>query len=89
MRMSSTTNNIVEVELTYTDYTTRMYKIPIQGDPWERLNATKAAIAEFNTEAASASSAVAQTFLSASGAPVGGITEAVIVQMTTEDIYNA
>ena len=89
MIMSTTTSNIIQVELTYTDYTTRNYKIPVKGELTDdTLDTAKAGIRAFNAAASSASSATAQTFLSASGAPVGSITDATLISTETEVIYN-
>ncbi len=86
----STTQIDIQVELTYTDYTKRNYRIPFKGEVTaENITAAKAAIEAFNTAAGAASSAVAMTFISDDGAVVGGITDATIIQTTEEDIYNA
>lgn len=84
--MAVTTTRNVNVELTYTDYTTRNYKIPLNTT---QSSMVKTGIRNFNTAAADPNSSVAQTFLSDGGARVGSITNAVIVQKEEEEIYHA
>lgn len=84
--MAVTTTKTVNVELTYTDYTTRNYKIPLNTTQGSLV---KTAIRNFNTAAANANSSVAQTFLSDGGARVGSITNATIVVKEEEEIYHA
>lgn len=88
--MSTTTSDVIQVELTYRDYTTRNYKIPSKnGFTQEGMDDAKAGIRAFNAAASSASSATAQTFLSATGAPVGSITDATLIHTESEVIYHA
>lgn len=88
--MSTKTSDVIQVEMTYTDYTTRNYKIPSKtGFTQEGMDAAKAGIRAFNAAASSASSATAQTFLSATGAPVGSITDATLIHTEEEEIYHA
>lgn len=84
--MAVTTTRTVNVEMTYTDYTTRNYKVPLNTT---QSSMVKTAIRNFNTAAADANSSVAQTFLSDSGARVGSITNATIVEKQEEEIYHA
>lgn len=86
--MSTKTSDVIQVEMTYTDYTTRNYKIPSKTG-FEGMDAAKAGIRAFNAAASSASSATAQTFLSATGAPVGSITDATLIHTEEEEIYHA
>lgn len=82
----ATTNTTINTTLTYTDYSQRTYKIPVQDGTTNE--AMKTALRNFNVAAASASSSVAQTFLSDGGAPVASINEAVIVERTEDVIYS-
>lgn len=83
------TTDTVNVELAYTDHTERTYKIPFNGEKSaEGYNAVKQAIRNFNTAAADSTSAVAQTFLSKSGAPAAGIMNATLVTITEDVIYS-
>lgn len=82
--MAVTTTNTLNMKATYGDYTERTYKINWNGNT---DIATK--IQAFNQAAASASSSVAQTFLSENGAQITAITEATTVTRTEEEIYNA
>lgn len=84
----STTTNTIQLEISYTDYSERTYKIPYKRDISEGTEATKTAIRAFNTAAADSNSAVAQTFLSNTGAPAASITSATLVKKTEEVIYN-
>jgi len=79
----------INVELAYTDHSERTYKIPYNGERTAAgYAAAKQAIRNFNTAAADANSAVAQTFLSKSGAPAAGIMNATLVEVTEEVIYS-
>lgn len=83
------TTDTINVELAYTDHSERTYKIPYNGEKTaEGYAAAKQAIRNFNTAAADSTSAVAQTFLSKSGAPVAGIMNATLVEVTEEVLYN-
>ena len=83
--MAVTTTKTVNVELTYTDYTTRNYKIPLNTTQGSLV---KTAIRNFNTAAADQTGAVAQTFLSDGGATVAEITSAVMIETTEEVLFN-
>lgn len=85
--MAETTTLTMNVGLTYTDYSTRTYKLPIREMPTE-LEPFKTAIRNFNVAASSASSSVAQTFISDNGAPVASINEATLVIRTEEVLYS-
>lgn len=86
--MSTTTTNI-QVKMNYRDYSNRTYKIPYnREDTAESTAATKAAIQAFNTAAADPTSAVAQTFLSDTGATVAEITSATLIETTEEVLYS-
>lgn len=85
--MAVTTTTTVNLELTYDDYTTRNYKIPLRTGT--TTSTVKTAITAFNTAAGDANSSVAQTFISEGEAKVGGITNAIIVEKQEEEIYHA
>lgn len=84
----STTTNTIELELAYTDHSERTYKIPFQNLSQEGVEASRQAIRDFNTAAADATSAVAQTFLSNDGFPVARIMTAVIINKVEDVIYS-
>ena len=86
--MAAETTMTLSVGLTYTDYSTRTYKIPYRGtDDDSDLNTVKTRIRAFNTAAQTDGSSVKQTFLSENGAQVASIGEATIVERTEEVIY--
>lgn len=85
--MAATTTYTMDVQLTYTDYATRTYKLPIRNTP-EDLEPMKAAIRNFNTAAQTDGSSVKQTFLSENGAQVASIHEAIVVIRNEDVIYN-
>lgn len=79
----------INVEVAYTDHSERTYKIPYNGERTaEGYAAAKQAIRNFNTAAADVNSAVAQTFLSKTGAPAAGIMNATLVEVTEEVLYS-
>lgn len=80
------TTTTINVELTYTDYSTRTYKIPTP-EPPEETTAIKTAIRNFNTAAQTENSSVRQTFLSENGNPVASINQATIVTREEEVLY--
>lgn len=84
------TTTTINVELTYTDYSTRTYKIPTPEPPVtpEQTEAVKTAIRNFNTAAQTQDSSVQQTFLSENGAPVASINEATVVVREEEVLYS-
>ena len=84
--MPETTTVTMNVGLTYTDYS-RTYKLPMREIP-QNLAPIKTAIRNFNVAASSASSSVAQTFISDNGAPVASINEATLVMRTEEVLYS-
>ena len=84
----ATTNTTIQVEMTYTDYDTRTYKIPFQSYTAEGVEAAKTALRNFNTAAATADSSVQQTFLSDGGARVASINNATLIQRTEDVIYS-
>lgn len=84
--MAATTTQTINLELTYKDYTTRTYKVPLQTGAETQA---KAKIRAFNTAAENDASSVAQTFVSNDGSAVAGITAATIVYRTEEEIYHA
>lgn len=86
--MAETTT--MNVGLTYTDYTTRTYKLPFHTPPStsEETEAMKTAIRNFNTAAQTDGSSVKQTFLSENGAQVASIHEAIVVIRNEDVIYN-
>lgn len=83
--MSTTTT--INLDLSYTDYSERTYKIPF--DP-ENITGQQCIdrIQAFNTAAAIPTSNVAQTFVSKTGAPVARITAAMVLTRTEEVIFN-
>lgn len=83
--MSVTTYKI-KLTMSYADYGTRSYTLPVYTAP----NSTnvKSAIAAFNAAANTAESDVAKTFISDYGAAPIGITEAEIDTITEEVIYS-
>lgn len=81
------TTNTIQLELTYTDYSTRTYKIPLAEYTSEGIATAKTAIRNFNTAASTAGSSVQQTFLSEDGAAVARISDATVVNRTEEVIY--
>lgn len=81
------TTNTIQLELTYTDYSTRTYKIPLSSYTSEGIAAAKTAIRNFNTAAGTADSSVQQTFLSEDGANVARISDATVINRTEEVIY--
>jgi len=83
----ATTETTIQVELMYTDYSTRNYNIPFAEYTEGGVNAAKTAIRNFNTAAATAGSSVQQTFLSEDGAPVARISDATLINRTEEVIY--
>ena len=85
--MATTTDYTIELEMTYTDYTTRTSKIPIDLEREDADTYPHQAIRAFNTAASDPSSSVAQTFLSDNGAAVARISAATIVMKTEEVIY--
>lgn len=84
--MATVTTDNIQVELTYTDYVTRNYKIPLQSGA---VTQAVAKIKAFNAAASDPTSSVTQTFLSESGAPVAGITAAIVIHREEEEIYHA
>lgn len=80
------TTKTINLDLSYTDYDERTYKIAYQDDM--TLERAVNAIQAFNTAAAIPNSQVAQTFLSKNGAPVARITSAMILQRDEEVIFN-
>lgn len=85
--MSTTTTRSIQLEMTYTDFTTRNYKIP-----WKDNTTAETVISRiqaFNAAAATSGSSVKQTFVSNNGADVGGITDATSIIRTEEVIYSA
>lgn len=84
--MAVTTTFTANLELTYADYTTRNYKIPLQT---EAAPYVVSKIQAFNAAAADSNSSVSKTFLSNGGAQVGSITEATTVYREEEEIYHA
>lgn len=76
----------VELTIAYQDYTERTYKLPTRTA--QNAGTVKTKIQAFNTAAAISSSDVAKTFLSDNGAHPIGITEAEIVTVEEEVIYN-
>lgn len=85
--MATTNDYKIELEMTYTDYTTRKYKIPIDLEREGADTLPKTAIQAFNAAASDSSSSVAQTFLSNNGAAVANISAATIIMRTEEVIY--
>lgn len=86
--MATVTTKTINVELTYGDYTTRTYKIPVDGEG-DIFTPAKTQIRAFNTAAADPTSSVYQTFVSKDGAHVASITDASVIFRTEEDIYHA
>lgn len=82
------TTNTIQVELTYTDYDTRTYKIPFQSYTAEGVENAKNKIRAFNTAAATSDSAVQQTFLSNDGARVARISGATLISRNEEVLYS-
>lgn len=87
--MSSTITNTFNTELTYSDYTSRTYKVPVKGEMSQEIyDAAKAQIRAFNTAAQNPASSVAQTFVSDNGNPVVSISEVTLVTREEEVIYS-
>lgn len=81
------TTTTIQVELTYTDYDTRKYNIPIDTEPEDYDEQAKTAIRNFNAAAGTEGSSVQQTFLSEGGAPVARINSAIVIERTEEVLY--
>lgn len=81
------TTTTIQVELTYTDYDTRKYNIPIDTEPEDYDERAKTAIRNFNTAASTEGSSIQQTFLSEGGAPVARINSAIVIERTEEVLY--
>lgn len=87
--MSLTVTNSITAKLSYTDYTERTYKIPVNGEMSQEIfDNAKNQIRAFNTAAQNPSSSVAQTFTSVNGAPVASITDATLITTEEEEIYS-
>lgn len=85
----STQINTINVEIAYTDHNERTYKIPFNGEiTTEKVNQSKQKIRDFNTALADTNGAVAQTFLSSTGAPAAGIKSATLVMREEDVIYS-
>lgn len=84
----ATTSDTMQVELTYTDYDTRTYKIPFQNYTAEGIAAAKTAIRNFNQAAQTENSEVRQTFISNNGASVASINSATLIHRTEDVIYS-
>lgn len=85
----ATSTDTINLELAYTDHSERTYKIQFNGEKTaEGYAAIKQKIRNFNTAAADSTSAVAQTFLSKTGAPAAGIMNATLVNVAEEVIYS-
>lgn len=84
----ATTTTTMQVELTYTDYDTRTYKIPFQNNTAEGIAAAKTALRNFNQAAQTDGSDVKKTFISNNGASVASINSATLIQRTEDVIYS-
>lgn len=83
------TTQTMQIELAYTDHSERTYKIAYNRESTsEAWTAMKQKIRDFNTAAADSNSAVAQTFLSKTGAPAAAIMSATLVTRTEDVIYS-
>lgn len=82
----STTTKIVQVEMTYADYSTRNYKIPMTDEA--TATTARERIAAFNEAASVPSSSIATTFISDNESPVVRISSGTIIQTTEEVLYS-
>lgn len=86
----STRTSTINVEIAYTDHNERTYKIPFNGEiTTEKYNQSKQKIRDFNAAIqAEPDGAVAQTFLSQTGAKAAGIKSATLVMREEDVIYS-
>lgn len=85
----STQIDTIQLEIAYTDHNERTYKIPFNGEiTTEKVNQSKQKIRDFNAAVADPNGAVAQTFLSSTGAPAAGIKSATLVRREEDVIYS-
>lgn len=86
----STQIDTIQLEIAYTDHNERTYKIPFNGEiTTEKVNQSKQKIRDFNAAIiAEPNGAVAQTFLSSTGAPAAGIKSATLVRREEDVIYS-
>lgn len=88
MTLSSTTTNSIKIDMTYGDYSTRSYTLPMQDMSSEGISAAKAQIRAINTATQDSLSSVHKTFVSEDGYGLERITDAVIITKTEEVLYN-
>lgn len=84
--MLSTTTRIIQIEMTYGDYSTRNYKIPMTDEA--TATTAREQIAAFNEAASVSGSSIANTFISENESPVVRISSGTIIQTTEEVLYS-